>query len=261
MGTPTSSTDEGARGGSLAGRIALVTGAARGQGECIARRFVAEGASVVLTDVLDDVGMAVASSLGPAAMYRRLDVTSEDEWNAAVAAAVERFGRLDALVNNAGIMQAAPITETSPEQFRTVMDVNAFGVFLGMRAAIPAMRAAGGGTIVNTSSVGGLIGLAGLSAYTASKFAVRGLTRTVAMEVARDHIRVNAVVPGRIDSMMSNPAGGPPNTRGIPLGRVGSVDEVAAAVLYLTSDASAFCTGTELILDGGATAGVTTEEQ
>jgi 3alpha(or 20beta)-hydroxysteroid dehydrogenase len=242
--------------GMLDGRVALVTGAARGQGEAIARRFVAEGARVVVADVLDDLARSVASSLGDAAIAAHLDVADESSWAAAGSAAVERFGTIDALVNNAGILEVARLEDVSLDGFRRVLDVNLIGAFLGIRTVAPLMRAAGGGTIVNTSSLAGVMGFEGLGAYVASKYALRGLTMTAALELARDRIRVNVILPGRIDTAMGNPSGDPMPARGIPMGRIGSVDDVASAVLFLSSDASSFCTGTELVLDGGATAGI-----
>jgi 3alpha(or 20beta)-hydroxysteroid dehydrogenase len=239
----------------MSGRVALVTGAARGQGAAIARRFVDEGACVVVADVLDDAARDVAAELGPCALHAHLDVTDEGAWRAAAQAALDRFGKVDALVNNAGILRTATIEESSVEDFRSVLDVNLVGAFLGIRAMTPLLRAAGGGTIVNTSSIAGVMGLPGLAAYVSSKFALRGLTKTAALELAADGIRVNAVVPGRIDTAMGNPHGGDV-VAGIPLQRIGRVADVAAAVLFLSTDASGFCTGSELTLDGGATAGV-----
>lgn len=241
--------------GSMTGRTALVTGAARGQGEVIARRFAAEGANVMVTDVLDEGGRSVAESIGGATAHAMLDVTDEEGWRAVVAATVERFGRLDALVNNAGVLRFGPLTDTSLADFRSVMDVNVVGTFLGIRSCATALRASGGGTIVNTASIAGTMGIADLGAYVASKFAIRGLTRTAALELADWGIRVNAVLPGRIDTAMGNPAGADDPGAGIPLGRIGRSDDVAEAVLFLSSAASSFCTGSELTVDGGATAG------
>ncbi|MBI5088787.1 MAG: glucose 1-dehydrogenase [Actinobacteria bacterium] len=242
--------------GTMDGRVALVTGGARGQGAAIARCFVREGARVVVGDVLDDLARSVAASLGDRAMHVHLDVTDEASWTAAASAAVERFGPVDALVNNAGVLQVSRLEEMSLGAFRDVLDVNLVGAFLGIRTVAPLMRAAGGGTIVNTSSVAGAVGMAGLGAYAASKSGIGALTKCAAIELAADHIRVNAIVPGRIDTEMGNPAGELDPASGIPIGRIGSVDDVAAAVLFLSCDASSFCTGSALTLDGGATAGV-----
>src|SRR5689334_22262444 len=179
--------------GRLDGKVAIVSGAARGQGEAEARMFVAEGAKVVLGDVLDDLGEKVAIDLGDAARYVHLDVTKPDDWKGAVDAAVSTFGKVDVLINNAGILKLGPI-ETQPlDEYLAVIHVNQVGCFLGMQAVIPAMKAAGGGSIVNTSSVSGLIGTVGLAAYTASKFAVRGMTKVAAMELGHSGIRVNSV--------------------------------------------------------------------
>src|SRR5689334_22188922 len=179
--------------GRLDGKVAIVSGAARGQGEAEARLFVAEGAKVVLGDVLDDVGGKVAESLGDDARYVHLDVANPDDWRAAVDTARSTFGKLNVLINNAGILKVGAI-ETQPlEEYLSVINVNQVGCFLGMQAVIPAMRDAGGGSIVNTSSVSGLIGTVGLAAYTASKFAIRGMTKVAAMELGHSGIRVNSV--------------------------------------------------------------------
>ncbi len=210
----------------------------------------------MVTDVLDDGGRRVAESIGDAAMHAHLDVADEDRWRDVVATTVDRFGRLDALVNNAGILLSSPLEDTTLDDFRSVMDVNVIGTFLGIRSCTDAMRTAGGGTIVNTASIAGVMGLPGLGAYVASKFAIRGLTKTAALELAQFGIRVNAVVPGRIDTAMGNPTGVDDPGAGIPLGRIGRSDDVADAVLFLSTDASSFCTGSEITVDGGATAGV-----
>jgi 3alpha(or 20beta)-hydroxysteroid dehydrogenase len=254
--------------GVLAGRVALVTGASRGQGAAIARLFAAEGATVVLGDILDREGNETAAELGTCASYLHLDVADESDWARAVATCVERHGKLDALVNNAGILRRSALTDTRLDDYLAVIAVNQVGVFLGMKAVAPVMTAAGGGTIVNTASIAGVIGLSGLVAYTASKFAVRGMTKTAALELARHNIRVNAVLPGRIDTAMARTASSEesetsaeraPDIRsgvaGIPAGRIGSPEDVARAVLFLTSDASAYCSGTELVVDGAVLAG------
>jgi 3alpha(or 20beta)-hydroxysteroid dehydrogenase len=249
--------------GDLAGRRVLISGAARGQGAAEAAMFVARGARVLLGDVLDEQGAALAARLGPTACYARLDVTCEADWAAAVALAEADFGGLDVLVNNAGVVRAAPLVDTSVADFRAVTDVNQLGCFLGMRAAVPAMRAGGGGSIVNISSVAGLKGVPGVIAYVASKFAIRGMTKAAALELGRYGIRVNSVHPGTIDTDMVR---GPEFDHldkdavfaGLPVPRIGQPDEVAEVVAFLASDASSYCTGSEFVVDGGDLAGTHT---
>ncbi|CAM5634800.1 SDR family NAD(P)-dependent oxidoreductase [Streptomyces narbonensis] len=253
--------------GKLNGRVVLVTGAARGQGEQEARLFAAEGARVVLADVLDDAGEALAKELTEGlgegrAVYVHLDVTREEDWTAAVALAKERFGKIDGLVNNAGILRFNELLSTPLEEFQAIVSVNQTGCFLGIRTVAPEIAAAGGGTIVNTASYTGLTGMAGVGAYAASKHAVLGLTRVAALELAARNIRVNAVCPGAIDTPMSNPEGvDPASTAGlyrklVPLGRIGRPDEVAALALFLTGEDSAYITGQPFVIDGGWLAGV-----
>jgi 3alpha(or 20beta)-hydroxysteroid dehydrogenase len=249
--------------GRLDGKVALVTGAARGMGQAEARLFAREGARVVVADVLDDEGAAVANEIGPAARFQHLDVASETGWAAAIAAATGAFGRLDVLVNNAGIVIPSLLRDLSLENWRRVIDVNQTGVFLGMRAAIPALEAAGGGSIVNVSSIDGLIGMDLVFAYVASKFAVRGMTKTGALELALLGIRVNSLHPGFVHTRMGNPAGDPAartlldryGKRRIPLGRPAEPQEIANLALFLASDESSYCTGSEFVADGGFTAG------
>ncbi len=248
--------------GRLEGRVALITGAARGQGAAEARQFVAEGARVVLGDVLDDDGGAVAAELGDAAIYRHLDVTSEADWVSAVETAVGRFGGLHVLVSNAGISpMPRSIVDTKPEQYRTVIEVNQVGMFLGIHFAAPAIAEAGGGSIVLVSSVNGFVGAGGIAGYVSSKFAVRGLAKVAALELGRQAIRVNSVHPGPIDTPMVQPEswGGfdmrPALASSNPLGRIGTPEEVAELVCWLASDASAYCTGSEFVIDGGYLAG------
>lgn len=246
--------------GRLDGKVALVSGAARGMGECEARLFVREGAKVVLGDVLDEFGQQVAADLtrqGGAATYVHLDVTAESQWQQAVATAERLYGKLDILVNNAGIVRMAPLDETSLDAWNEVININQTGVFLGMKHAIPAMRRAGGGSIINISSVAGLVGLPNIPAYQASKGAVRLLTKNAAVQYAKDKIRVNSIHPGRIETPMT--ANLTPERRAMvldltPLGRDGKPEEVAYGVLYLACDESSFVTGAELVIDGGFTA-------
>ena len=246
--------------GRLDGKVALISGAARGIGEADARLFVAEGARVVLGDVLDEEGEKVASSLGEAAHYLRLDVTDPSSWEAAVAQTVDRFGRLDVLVNNAGILRFGTIEDTSLEEYEAVVRVNQIGAFLGMKAALPALRAAGGGSIVNISSTAGLEGMHGMASYCSSKFAVRGMTKVAAIEFGGDDIRVNSVHPGGTRTALVTAAGSdapdaeefePPQ----PIKRIADPSEIAEMVLWLASDASSFCTGAEFVVDGGLTTG------
>jgi 3alpha(or 20beta)-hydroxysteroid dehydrogenase len=242
--------------GRLDGKVAIITGAARGQGEAEARLFVAEGARVVVADVLADEGAAVASSLGPAAVFAPLDVTSEDQWQAAVSLAEERFGPVNVLVNNAGVLLFQSIDKTDPADFERIMRVNVHGVFLGIRAVTPSMERAGGGSIVNISSTAGLTGRPFLGAYVASKWAVRGLTKTAAIDLGGKGIRVNSVHPGGIDTpMLAGTSPDAPFYRRLPVPRMGKADEAARAVLFLASDEASYTTGAELAVDGGATCG------
>jgi 3alpha(or 20beta)-hydroxysteroid dehydrogenase len=248
--------------GRLDSKVALVTGAARGQGEAEARQFVAEGARVVLGDVLDDAGAALAADIGDAARYLHLDVTSLDDWRAAVDLAVTDFGALHVLVSNAGIsLPPRPIADTPVDQYRRVIEVNQIGMFAGVHCAAPAIADAGGGSVVLVSSVNGFVGAGGIAGYVSSKFAVRGLAKVAALELGRRSIRVNSVHPGPIDTPMIQPEtwGGfdmrPALAASLPLGRVGQPGEVAELVTWLASDASSFCTGAEFVVDGGYLAG------
>jgi NAD(P)-dependent dehydrogenase (short-subunit alcohol dehydrogenase family) len=247
----------------LAGKVALISGGARGMGAAEARLFCQEGASVVIGDVLDDEGKAVESEVkarGGAIAYTHLDVTREADWQRAVDLAVSRFGKLDVLVNNAGIGAHGRVEDVTAEDWDRVLDVNAKGVFLGTKVAIPAMRRAGGGSIINISSQLGLVGSDHTSPhYSASKGAVRLLTKTTAVQYAREKIRANSVHPGPIATPMTEKRRADPAVRAmmvarIPLGRYGEPDDVSYGVLYLASDESSFVTGSELVIDGGWTA-------
>ena len=249
--------------GRLEGKVALISGGARGQGAAEAKMFVGEGAKVVFGDVLDNEGEKVEAEiqeLGGEATYVHLDVTQESDWTRAVETAVERYGKLDVLVNNAGIVIRTGIEDTTVEEWDRIMAINAKGVFLGTKHAIPAMREAGGGSIVNISSTAGLVGgIHGNAAYTATKGAVRLLTKATAIQHAGDNIRCNSVHPGPIDTQMLQEglvAAGLLEERmtRVPLGRVGTVEDVAYGVIYLASDESSYVTGSELVIDGGSTA-------
>jgi NAD(P)-dependent dehydrogenase (short-subunit alcohol dehydrogenase family) len=241
----------------LQGKVAIVTGAASGMGAATARRFAREGAKVVIADTLEDEGRRVAAAIGEAALFHRLDVTDEAEWKAVVASTAERFGGLDILVNNAGISGSAYADLFDMVGWHKVMEVNATGVFLGMKHAVPAMRARGGGSIVNLSSISGFVGQARIHmSYNASKGAVRIMTKSAAVQLGPDKIRVNSVHPGWMPPMRTSGATADPALRAemmkrIPLGRSGEVDEVANAVLFLASDEASYITGTELVVDGG----------
>ncbi|MFI1679044.1 SDR family NAD(P)-dependent oxidoreductase [Streptomyces sp. NPDC020607] len=257
--------------GKLDGRVVIVTGAARGQGEQEARLFVEEGARVVVADVLDAQGEALAKELGAeSAAYVHLDVGVEEDWRAATAAAKDAFGKVDGLVNNAGILRFNELVSTPLEEFEQIIRVNQIGCFLGIRTVAPEIAAAGGGTIVNTASYTALTGMAYVGAYAATKHAVLGLTRVAALELAGRNIRVNAVCPGAVDTPMTNPAqldpGADPEAAKeavaelyktlVPLGRIGQPQEVAALALFLTGDDSAYITGQPFVIDGGWLAGV-----
>jgi 3alpha(or 20beta)-hydroxysteroid dehydrogenase len=252
-----------ARMGRLDGKVALITGGARGMGKSHVRHFVAEGAKVVFGDVLDGQGQAVAAALGPGdCRYLHQDVTSEADWAAAVATATRTFGRLDILVNNAGVLAHGSISEMPLAEFRRIMDINALGCWLGMKSVIEPMKAAGGGSIVNISSIEGLTGAADSSAYAASKFAVRGMTKSAAQELGQFGIRVNSVHPGGIlTRMVLETAGGIDAERGerylkaLPLGRFGKSAEISPLVAFLASDESSYCTGGEFVADGGILSG------
>ncbi|MFF4696071.1 glucose 1-dehydrogenase [Streptomyces chattanoogensis] len=246
-----------ADGPRLDGKVAVITGAGRGQGAAEARLFVQAGARVVITDVREEEGRAAAAELGDAAVFVRHDVTDATGWETVTRTAVASFGRLDVLVNNAALWRTAPVDTETEESFALLLRVNLLGPFLGIKAVVPELRTAGGGSIVNISSTAGLKGLPGHAAYGASKFGLRGLTRSAAVDLAGDRIRVNSVHPGVIDTPMVAGALGP--GRGerdhprVPLRRIGRPDEVAELVRYLASDASAYITGAEFAVDGGLT--------
>ncbi len=249
--------------GRLDGKVALISGGARGQGEAEARLFIQEGAKVVLGDILDDEGKKVETDIkssGGEATYVHLDVTDEASWHEAVATAERLYGKLNILVNNAGILNRKSIEETTEDDLDLILAVNVKGVFLGTKHAIPAMRRAGGGSIVNISSIAGLVGNRnGSPSYTATKGGVRLFTKATAVQHASDKIRCNSVHPGPIVTPMIQDSLDDPSQREerlqrIPMGRIGTVTDIAYGVLYLASDESSFVTGSELVIDGGVTA-------
>lgn len=240
--------------GRLTGKVALISGGARGMGAAHAKAMVAEDARVVLADVLDEEGTALAKELGDAAAYVTLDVREPEAWQRAVAESVQRFGSLNVLVNNAGILNGNRLVDFELAEWQRIIDINLTGTFLGIQAATPAMIEAGGGSIINVSSVEGLRGSPGLHGYTATKFAVRGLTKSTALELATHGIRVNSICPGLIRTPMTE--GVPEDFLTIPLGRAADAAEVSALVTYLASDESSYSTGAEFVIDGGLTVGV-----
>ena len=234
-------------------KVAIITGASRGQGEAEARLFVGEGAQVVIADVLDDLGEALAKELGSAARFVHLDVSDEHAWTEALGFALDAFGRVDVLVNNAAVHHVVRIEDETVEGFERMFRVNLLGTFLGMRTCAPELRKTGHGSIVNISSAAGMTGFFGHGAYGASKWGVRGLTKTAAIELGPE-IRVNSVHPGPIETDML-PAGNRDRFRRLPLARTGRPEEVAELVLFLASDASSYITGAEFPVDAGLMAG------
>ena len=244
----------------LENKVALISGGSRGQGAAEARLFAREGCRVVIADILEDEGKRLEAEInetGGQCRFVKLDVTSEAEWHAAVSAAVQHFGKLDILVNNAGIYRQVGIEDTTGELWDHIFDINAKGVFLGTKAVIPEMRKAGGGSIVNISSVAGLIGSWRAPAYGATKGAVRLFTKSTAIQYAAQGIRCNSVHPGIIETPMTTPnllrddAARQASLARTPIGRIGVAEDVAWGVLFLASDESSFMTGSELVIDGG----------
>ena len=248
----------------LSGKVAVISGAARGMGAAVARRFAGAGAQIVIGDVRADEGEALAAELGSAALFVRLDVTSDASWKACAATAVDAFGGVDILISNAGILRVTPLLEHALEDVQAVINVNQMGVWLGMRTVAPLIAQRGGGAIVNTSSMGGLIGMDQIGAYVASKWAVRGMTKTAALELGPLGIRCNSVHPGYIETAMLTRDGerDPEELvrlgRRVPIGRVGTPDEVADVYLFLASDAGRYVSGAEIHVDGGLLAGIGT---
>lgn len=240
----------------LEGKVVIVTGAAQGMGAAHAKKFIEEGAKVILTDLNEEKGQALATELGENALFIKHNVANEDDWNTVVAKAEEAFGPVTVLVNNAGITMAKSILETTVEEYRRIVEINQVSVFLGVKAVIPTMQKAGIGSIVNISSLNGLVG--GAIGYTDTKFAVRGLTKAAALQLAPQNIRVNSVHPGVIATPMvvqeDTKAAVEQFEKFIPLKRVAKPEEVSNLVLYLASDESSYSTGSEFIVDGGLSA-------
>lgn len=246
----------GPRMNRLEGKVAIVTGAAQGMGASHARAFIREGARVVLTDLNEEKGQALTLELGENSLFVKQDVTSEVGWTQVIEAAEERFGPVEILINNAGITQSKSLLDTSLDDYRRILEINQVSVFLGTKSVIPSMKKAGGGSIVNISSINGLVG--GAIGYTDSKFAVRGMTKAAALECAADNIRVNSVHPGVIETPMimqgDTKSAVEAFAKHIPLKRVAKTEEVSSLVLYLASDESSYSTGSEFVVDGGVTA-------
>jgi 3alpha(or 20beta)-hydroxysteroid dehydrogenase len=244
----------------LIGKVALVTGGARGIGEGIVRRFIAEGAQVMITDVLVGEGQALAEELGATAAFLKHDVVSRAEWDAVLAATEAKFGKLDILVNNAGVIVFKRLDDLTEADMRRIIDINLMGTMIGTQAAIPALERAGGGSVINMSSADGIAGANSLTAYCASKFAVRGFTKAAALELGPRKIRVNSIHPGGIVTPLSNPTNVPRDQydKGFQIyaaQRAGDPHDIGAAAAYLASDDASYCMGTELSVDGGLNAG------
>lgn len=240
--------------GRVQDKVVIVTGGTGGMGVTHAHALVAEGAKVVVADIDDAKGKELVDELGANASYVHLDVTSEDDWDEAVRQTLEQHGRIDVLVNNAGIANGAPITKFTPEMWRRIIDINLTGTFLGIHAVAETMAKQGSGSIINISSVEGLRGSHGLHGYVASKFGVRGLTKSVALDLGPYGVRVNSVHPGFIDTPMTRALN--PEDLLIPLGRAAQSEEVSQMILFLASDESSYSTGAEFVVDGGLVAGV-----
>ncbi|WEJ69998.1 glucose 1-dehydrogenase [Pseudomonas sp. PSE14] len=244
----------------LANKIAIITGGARGMGAETARLFVAEGAHVIIADLLEQEGATLAAELGEAASFQRLDVSCEGNWQRLVQATLERHGRIDVLVNNAAVLVFGAIEQLSKAEFERALSINLTGTFLGIHSVAPIMREQGCGSIVNISSVDGLRGVNALAAYVSSKWGVRGLTKVAALELGPHGVRVNSVHPGGVDTLMSNPTGATRDElagqyRTVPQQRIGAPEEIARATLFLASDDASYCNGSELSVDGGVAAG------
>ena len=242
----------------LEGKVAIVTGGAQGQGAEIARQFVAQGAKVFIADIAEDLGKALADELGEAARFKHHDVADEDSWTALVEETNSTFGPVNVLANNAGILRFGEIEKMTKEEYLLLVNVNQLGTFLGMKAVARTMRKNDGGSIINASSVEGLAGMASLTAYTATKFAIRGMTKAAAMELGPRGIRVNSVHPGMIDTPITRPHGGDAamefGASRVPLRRVGHPEDIAPLYVFLASDEAGYINGAEIAIDGGVTA-------
>lgn len=244
--------------GRLNGKVAIITGGARGQGAAHARTFVKEGAKVVITDILEEEGIALANEIGANAKFIKHDVTKESEWKKVVEDAESTYGPVDILINNAGIVIVKEIEEQTEEEYRRVIDINQTAVFLGMKTVLPSMKKTKEGSIINISSINGLRGAPGTSAYDSSKFAVRGMTKSAAQEFAKYNIRVNSVHPGVIETPMVATEETKDQVTalvaGVPLARAGQPEDVSNLMVFLASNESSYCTGSEFVIDGGVTA-------
>ncbi len=245
----------------LAGKVAVISGAAQGMGAATARLFAAEGAKVVLGDLAEEEGKAIAGEIGEAALFAKLDVRLEEDWQSIIAAAVERFGKLDILVNNAAVVHFGAAEDLTKADAERVLGINVIGTMMGVKHAVPALKANGRGVIVNISSVDGLRGCNGLTAYTASKWAVRGITKSYAYEYGPFGIRVVSVHPGGVNTRMGNPGNETAETvnarsfRRVPLQRIGEPEEIARVTLFVASDDASYVSGAEIAVDGGWTSG------
>ena len=238
----------------LSGKVALISGGSRGLGESHARAMIAQGARVVVADILDDDGQALVAELGGASRYFHLDVTSRSEWAKAVAFTLQEFGALNVLINNAGIAHFSPIGEYKPEEWDTMIAINLTGVFNGVDASLQGLKAGAPSSIINVSSIAGLRGYSGLVGYNAAKFGVTGFTKSVALDVAQFGIRCNSIHPGVIDTPMTSNVG--TRRKHVAMERTGRPEELSSLVVYLASDEASFCTGAEFICDGGESAGL-----
>jgi 3alpha(or 20beta)-hydroxysteroid dehydrogenase len=241
-------------GDRLRGKIALITGGARGMGESHARGIVAEGGQVVIADVLDEAGIALANELAPNAAFVHLDVTNTAEWDNAIAESLKAFGKMNVLINNAGILTVSPISDLTDEKWDRLIGINLTGTFKGIRAAAPTLAKFAPSSIINVSSTAGLAGFSGGAAYGSSKFAIRGLTKVAALELGREGVRVNSIHPGNVNTPMTSAFADAPVPH-VAMNRFGEASEITDLVLFLASDESSFSTGAEFVADGGERAG------
>jgi 3alpha(or 20beta)-hydroxysteroid dehydrogenase len=242
----------------LDGKVAVISGGARGMGAAHARTFVAEGARVVIGDIRDDLGKQVADELGEACICVHLDVTDPDDWAAAVETAEHAYGPVSVLVNNAGIADWGHIADYPLERYRRVLEIDLVGCFTGIQASVPSLRRAGGGSVINISSIAGMQGYPQMAGYVSAKWAVRGLTKVAALDLAPDGIRANSVHPGQIDTPIVENAKDSASTDHVAMHRIGEPEEVSALLVFLASDESSFCTGAEFVVDGGEIQGMPT---